>query len=186
MLTVARCTRAAVWTRVTGWGETVCGAGAQSKQAQDTLPNPREQPRSLVVIAGGSLSIPGMEYCLKHSLECSQVTGLGHKTFAARVRLGMQGTSMIDHDEDGAVCGGSLHTGSVALLASVDLCCRVRCEEILRDRTVGESMAGLSGAGYRDLQVITCPRARPICVGLVAADTGRVVAEVPSELREVD
>jgi hypothetical protein len=186
MLTVARCTRAAVWTQVTVWAETVCGAEDQSKKAQRTLPNPREPLQSLVVIADEILSIPGMEYCLKHSLECSPVMGLGHKTFAARARLGMQGTSMIVHDAGDAVCVGSLHTGSVALLASADLCCRARFEGIWRGRIAGESMADLSGVGYKDLQAITCRRVPTIYVGPRAADSGRVVAEVPRGLKVID
>jgi hypothetical protein len=166
-----------------GWGGTVCGAGVQTMKAQGTLPSPRAPLQSLVVNAGEILSTPGMEYCLKHSLGCSLATGLGHTTFAARARLGTQGTSTIAHGADGAVCAGRLHTGSAALLASVDLCCR-RFAAIWKGRTVGASTAGLSGAGYTDLQEGACLRARPTGVWLTAADSGRGVAGVPRGLRE--
>jgi hypothetical protein len=127
-----------------------------------------------------------MEYCLKHSLECSPATGLGHRIFAARARLGMQGTSRIAHGAGGAVCAGGLHTDSAALLAFVALCCRTRSVAIWRVRTVGGSMAGLSGAGYRDLQEAACRRARPIYVWRMAVGSGRVEAGVPRGLKEGD
>jgi hypothetical protein len=93
---------------------------------------------------------------------------------------------MIVHGADGAVCAGGLHTGSAALLASVALCCRSRSAAIGTVRTVEGSMAGLSGAGYRDLRGAAFRRAPPIYVWPMAADSDRVEAGVRRGLKEGD
>jgi hypothetical protein len=84
MLTIARCTRAAVWTQVMGFPD--AASVDQSLEARDTLLSPREPPRSLFATVDESLSTLGMECCWTHSSAYSQERGLGRKTFAARVR----------------------------------------------------------------------------------------------------
>jgi hypothetical protein len=149
MLTVARCTRAAVWTQVTGLSATVSEAEGQSWKPRGTLPSPREPLQSLVVTADETLLILGMECCSTHNLACSRVRGLGHRCVAGRVRRETQGTSTIVRDGDGAA-GYAVNprTNSVALLTSLALCCQTRTEAIWGHTAEG-NRAGLIGAGCR-------------------------------------
>lgn len=84
MLTVAHCTQAAVSNQVMGLREPVCVVGAQSWEARDTLPIPREPPRNLVAMeAGGRISILGMGCYLMHNWACSRGMELGHHSVVA-------------------------------------------------------------------------------------------------------
>jgi hypothetical protein len=72
-----------------GLHESAFGVEGQSWVAPDTRPIPRAPLWSLVAIAhvDGSPRSSGMEYCLMHSLACTQVTEVGHTLFAARALL---------------------------------------------------------------------------------------------------
>jgi hypothetical protein len=126
-----------------------------------------------------------MECCLTHNLACSQVTGLGHKTSAARVRRETQGTSTTVHG------GGSVddaevpHMGTAALLTSLALCYQTLIVGILKDHTVEVSRADLSEAGYKGSKVVVFRLVQLIYVRLVVGNA-RVEVEVPGELKEVD
>jgi hypothetical protein len=185
MLTVARCTRAAVWTQVTGLAATVSEAQGQSWEPRGTLPSLMEPLQSLVVTADETLLIPGMECCSTHNLACSQVTELGHRFVAVRAQLVTQGTSTIVRDGDGAGYAVNPRTNSVALLTSLALCCQTRIEAILKVHTAEGNMADLIGVECTDLQAVAFLLERRIYVQLMA-DTVRAVAGVLSGWKEVD
>jgi hypothetical protein len=184
MLTVARCTQAAVWTQVMGLDATVSGAGDQSWKALGTLPSPREPLQSRDAIGDESLPSLGMECCSTHNLACSQVTGLGHKIFAARVRRETQGTNMTVHG-GGSVDGAEVpRMGTAAPLTSLALCYQTLIVEILKDHTVEVSTADLSEAGYKGSKVVVFRLVQLIYVRLMAGNA-RVVVGVLNELKEV-
>lgn len=149
MLTVVRCTRAVGWTLVTGLRAFVSGVEEQLWEGRDTVPGPRALLWTLVANAGGSQSSRGMEYCLKHSLACSQAMGVEHMVVAARARQATQGTSRASHDGDDLVYAAVRHTHSVALSAVWVPCCQTLSVEKWKVRTAGANTADLSGAGCR-------------------------------------
>jgi hypothetical protein len=91
MLTVAHCIRAVVWNPVTGLHESASGVEGRLWVAPDTRRIPRAPLWNLVAIANADVSprSSGMEYCLTHSLACSQVMEVGRTVFAARALLVM-------------------------------------------------------------------------------------------------
>jgi hypothetical protein len=184
MFTVARCTRAAVWIRATGLADFASEVEDPPWTALGTLPNP-------VVTAGGNRLSLGMECCWTHSLACSQVTELDHRTSAVSVRRETQGTSKPAHGGGGggggvdAVCAAILRTDIGVLSAFLDLCCQTRSGAILRAHTAAGSMAGRISAGYRDSRATTCRQARQIYVW-PRGGTVRGEAAVQHEWKEVD
>lgn len=185
MLTVAHCTQAAVWTQVTGLDATVSGLEGQSWKALGTLPNPSELRQSRDVIGHGILPSLGMECCSTHSWACSQVTGLGHKTSAARVRLETQGMNRTVHG-GGSVEGAEVPRMDTAAPSTVlAICCQIRIVEILKDHTVAVNTADLSEVGCMGSKVVVFQQVPLTCVRLMA-DIAHVVAEVPNESTEAD
>lgn len=168
MLTVARCTRAAVWNQVTGLLASVSGVQARLWTAPSTLPRAMARLWILAVSVGESLRNLGMECCLTHSLACSQVTAAGRMFFAAKALQEMQGMSMAARGASNAGYAEVRHKSSAARPGVWDLCCRILNGEKWRARTAVGSKAGLSVGECTDVNVgVIYQRVQLAYVGLV-------------------
>lgn len=175
MLTVARCTRAAVWTRVMGL-PAVSEVEDQLWKALHTLPSPRELLPNLVAIVDGTLLIRGMECCLMHSLAYSQVTGLGRKTFAVRARLEIQGTNTVVHGGGGVGYAEVPHNNAAQSIFSVPDR-QILSAGRLKVHIAVENMVGQIEVGCKDWQAAVS-RLAPLSDVMLVADSARVVVEV--------
>jgi hypothetical protein len=112
---------------------------------------------------------------------------LGHKAFAARVRLETQGTSRTAHGAGGggAGCAGNLRTDTGAPSAVLVLYCQILNVVKSTAHNAAGSMEGRIVAGYRDSRVTTCRLAPQIYVWR-RGSTGRGEAAVQHGWKEVD
>lgn len=190
---VARCTLAEVLILGGASPELAFGVQAQSWEARDTVPNPMELLRILVVNAGGSLLSRGMECYWTHSLACSQVTAAEHMIFAVKALRAKQGTNMAARDVDVdvavavAVAGGgdvdvdvdavvvvvvvggggeSRRMGNAAQPASAVPGCQSQSEARLKVHTAGGNKVDQTEGAYREWNAAgACRRALPVWVG---------------------
>ena len=144
MLTVARCTQAVVWIKVMGSHELLSEVEGQVRWVQGKLPTPRELLRILAASANRSQPIHGMCYS-RRSWACIQAMGAGRNAFAARTRLGMQGTGMTAHVVvHGVYAEVHRKTSSAAHSPSVLLCGHTANGERLMARRFGVSKVHLA------------------------------------------
>jgi hypothetical protein len=147
-----------------------------------------------------------MECCLIRSLAYSQVTGWGHRAFAARVRWETQGTSRAAHGDGGdggggavvvvvvdvaAACAGNLRMNTGAPLAASVLYYQTLIAGILRGHIAEENREDLIAAGCKDLRAIIYLLA--LLNDVVQRqrrrqtdDSGHGVAAIQNGLKEVD